>query len=72
VWLLSLAKSALHASINGRAKVAPLPLIDSANAGVVVTKRAEVAIATIASLLREFIFPPYVSSTSEVNVCTWL
>ena len=62
-----------HESINGAAKVAPLPLsVVPANAGVVDIKRAEVAIATIASLLREFIFPPCVSSTSGTNVCTWL
>jgi hypothetical protein len=49
-------KSALHASINGRANVAPLPLSDwLANAGVVENSSAEVAIAAIASLLREFI-----------------
>ena len=48
-----------------------LPTIQ-AKVGVVDIKRAEVAIATIASLLREFIFPPCVSSTSEVNVCMWL
>jgi hypothetical protein len=38
------------------AKVAPLPLIDPANAGVADTKSAEAAIAMIASLLREFIY----------------
>jgi hypothetical protein len=42
--------------MRGSANVAPLPLIDPANAGVTDTKSAEVAIATIASLLREFIY----------------
>ena len=42
--------------MRGSANVAPLPLIDPANAGVVDSKSAEVAIAAIASLLREFIY----------------
>jgi hypothetical protein len=42
--------------MRGSANVAPLPLIDPANAGVTDTKSAEVAIAMTASLLREFIY----------------
>jgi len=50
--------------MRGSANVAPLPLIDPANAGVTDTKSAEVAIAMTASLLRASI-PPCLRTTCE-------
>jgi hypothetical protein len=47
----------LHASINGSANVAPLPLrVVPANAGVVDKNREEAAITMTASFLREIIY----------------
>ena len=49
VWPESLAKSTLHASINGRANVAPLPFNVSAYAGTAEKISAVAAVAITAS-----------------------
>ena len=56
MWVVSFAKSTLHASISGAANVAPLPLIAPANAGEAPTSKNEVTIAAMAIDLRDFIY----------------
>jgi hypothetical protein len=55
VWPESLAKSTLHASINGRANVAPLPFNVSAYAGTAEKISALAAVAITASDFLDFI-----------------